>query len=258
MGSFIFLGTGASAGVPVIGCKCPVCLSQDPHNKRLRPSILLTLGSKRLLIDTGPDFRTQALRQGVEALEGVILTHSHFDHVAGLDELRALYFKTRQPLPVLVSASTYEDLKIRYYYLFERPPTGYSFTAQLDFQILPGERGEGEFQGVPFTYVTYEQGGMKVNGFRWGDFAYISDIRLYSESVIEDLKGVKIVVVSALRQEPTLLQFSVGEAIEFSKKIGATQTYLTHISHELDHEETARSLPAGVMLGYDGLQVGLP
>lgn len=252
---FLFLGTGGSGGVPMIGCRCPVCISEDPHNKRYRPSGLLTINGKQLLIDAGPDFRMQALHFCINHLDGVLLTHTHFDHVAGLDELRAYYLLQRKNLPILVSQATLHDLKRRYDYLFKDKSWGVSLAAQLDFHVLESSRGTTEFVGIPLDYVSFEQGGMEVNGYRFGSFAYISDIRNYPETIFEDLSGVEILVLSALRHEPSMMHFHIEEAIAFSRKIGAKNTYFTHIGHELEHTSTNRSLPKGFSLAYDGLKL---
>ena len=255
MAEFIFLGTGGSSGTPMIGCHCPICSSKDPHDKRLRPSGLLRVGGKNVLIDTGPDLRCQALTHHIEHLDGVLLTHSHFDHVAGLDELRIYYLMSRENLPILVSKATLADLKRRYDYLFREKSWGMSLAAQLDFHVLEEARGETEFVGIPLTYMSYEQGGMEVNGYRFGPFAYISDIRSYPETIFEDLAGVEILVLSALRHKPSVMHLNIEEAIVFSQKVGAKTTYFTHVNHELGHQETNQSLPEGFSLAYDGLSV---
>lgn len=253
--SFLFLGTGASGGIPMVGCNCSICHSENPHNKRLRPSGLLSLGDKKILIDTGPDLRYQLLRGSIDHLDGVILTHTHFDHIAGLDELRAFYMLKRQVLPLLLSFSSLEDLKRRYDYLFKQRSWGVTLAAQLHFQVLENERGETEFLGVPLRFMTYEQGGMRVNGYRFGEFAYVTDIRNYPESIFQDLEGVRYLVLSALRTTPSPVHFTFEEAIAFVRKIGPKQVFFTHISHEVDHEKIGKTLPPGFALGYDGLTI---
>lgn len=255
MNEFLFLGSGGSTGIPVIGCTCPVCTSLDPHNKRLRPSGVVVLGKKRVLIDAGPDFRFQALRYHLDDLDGVLITHTHFDHIAGLDELRTYNIIHKKRLPVLVSEPSYRELQKRYDYLFHEKNTFQSYTAQLDFQILEGERGEVNFLDIPIGYMSYEQGGMQVNGYRFGTFAYISDICHYPETIFEDLKGVRILVVSALMRRTSPMHLNLDEAVEFSRKVGAKETYFTHMNHELDHAETNASLPEGFQLAYDGLKL---
>lgn len=254
-GEFLFLGTGASAGTPMIGCRCPVCTSKDPLNKRLRPAGLVTLGEKKILIDAGPDFRAQALQYGIDRLDGVLITHAHADHVSGLDELRVYYILYRKPLPMLASKTTLKELQRRFDYIFREKIQGISLTAQLDFHTLEEERGVVDFAGVSFRYMTYTQGDMSVNGYRFGDFAYISDIHDFPETIFEDLQGVNELVVGALRHEPSTMHFTIEEAIAFGRRVGAKNTYFTHIAHDLDHAETNKTLPKGFSLAYDGLKV---
>lgn len=250
---FLFLGTGASTGVPMIGCHCAVCLSKEAYNKRLRPSGLLRIGAKQLLFDAGPDLRLQLLTHQIDHLDGVLLTHTHFDHVAGLDELRSLYLIYKEIMPVLVSEATHHDLRKRYDYLFRAKSFGVSLIAQLDFHVMEGSRGTLDFLGVPLRYMTYEQGGMLVSGYRIGSFAYISDISHYPETIFEDLSGVRILVVSAARHEPSMMHFTLDEAISFAQRVGAQETYITHMGHELEYHTTKAYLPKGVSMAYDGL-----
>lgn len=255
-GTLQFLGTGGSVGVPVIGCSCAVCHSPDPLNQRLRPSVLVRVAHRQFLIDAGPDFRMQALRYGITHVDGLLLTHAHHDHTAGFDDLRPIYYKRQSPLPILLSADTARDIQQRYYYLF-RPNPGqeHHFEARFDLQLLPEEAGEVIFESVPIGYVTYTQGGMAVNGFRIGNLAYISDIRGYQPLLIDQLKGIKTLIISALRYIPSPLHFSVDEAIDFAKQLKAETVWLTHISHELEHHQTNAYLPANMRLAYDGLQI---
>jgi phosphoribosyl 1,2-cyclic phosphate phosphodiesterase len=250
---FLFLGTGGSSGIPMIGCHCEVCTSLDPCNKRLRPSGLLTWQGKRLLIDVGPDFRTQALRYGIDHLDGILISHSHYDHIAGIDELRAYYLHHRIPLPVLLSKSTYLDLKRRYDYFFQKRSLETSLPAQLDFHVIEEMRGEISFLDLPVGFTLYEQATMPVTGFRFGMFAYISDIRQYPDTIFDDLKGLEILVLSMLRQEASFMHLNLEEAIAFAKRVGASQTYFTHMSHEIEHAKVCALLPEGLHLAYDGL-----
>lgn len=245
-GRFLFLGSGGSMGVPVIACTCAVCTSNSPSNKRLRSSGLLQVGGKTILIDAGPDFREQALKYHVNHLDGILLTHTHFDHIGGIDDLRVYYFMLHQRLPCLLSQETFDELKIRYHYLMD---------TQLDFQILKDDFGKVDFQGIPLCYFSYSQAGMKVTGYRVGTFAYVSDIRKYSDEVLEALQGVEILVLSALRFSASEMHFSVDEAIAFARKVGAKKTWLTHIAHDLDHEKTNELLPPDIRMGYDGLEI---
>jgi phosphoribosyl 1,2-cyclic phosphate phosphodiesterase len=253
--TFLFLGTGASTGVPVIGCSCAVCASSSPYNKRLRPSALIRKGKKQLLIDPGPDFRQQALTHKLDRLDGTLLTHTHFDHIAGIDELRIYYLLQKKALPCLLSSETLKELKGRYGYLFEPVDPGGTLTAQLDLHLLPEDQGEIDFLGVKIGYFSYFQGSMKVTGYRIGDLAYIADIRSYEDSIFKMLIGIETLVISALRGEPTRTMFSLNEAVFFAQKIGAKRTLITHMNHELEYETVNRQLPAGIQLAYDGMEV---
>ncbi len=254
-GQFLFLGTGGSSGIPMIGCTCPICTSNDPRNQRLRPSGLLTCSNQRILIDAGPDFRCQALHHLIIHLDGVLITHSHFDHIAGLDELRIYYLLQHQPLPVLLSEPTYRDIQKRFDYFFQERSHGISLPAQLKFQVIHEKRGKLTFLGIEIGFTRYEQAGMSVTGFRIGDFAYISDIRLYPETIFEDLAGVETLCLGMLREETSRMHFNLDEAIAFSQKIGAQKTYFTHMSHEVEHAAVSAKLPEGFYLAYDGLTV---
>lgn len=253
MSKLLFLGTGGSVGIPVIGCSCVTCSSTDPLNKRLRPSVLLLLPHRKFLIDVGPDFRMQALHYGIIDLDGVLLTHAHHDHVSGIDDLRPLCYRRQSPLPILLSRETAEDLRSRYYYLFQnnREKKEPSF----DLQVLPHDMGQVMFEGILIQYVSYKQGGMSVNGFRIGDLAYLSDIRDFSPSLFEKLKGTKYLIISALRHTPSPLHFCLDEAIEFGKQLKAEHIWLTHVSHDLEHHQTTAHLPSNVHLAYDGLEI---
>lgn len=251
-GTFLFLGTGASSGVPKIGCGCAVCRSTDSRNQRLRPSGVIEVAGKRLLLDVGPDFRQQMLRAGLDHLDGMLLTHTHYDHIAGIDELRALNFKLQGPFPTLLSKESLADLHVRYSYMFTK---GVSVTASLDCTVLPDEAGEVEFLGIKVGYISYRQGNMKVNGYRIGNFAYVTDIREFGEDIYPFLKGVDQLVLSALRPDSSKLHLSLDEAVEIARKAGVGQTWLTHLSHEIDHEAVMKRLPANVQPGYDGQQL---
>lgn len=252
-GKLIFLGTGGSVGVPMIGCSCDVCRSSDPLNHRLRPSALLRIQNKQFLIDAGPDFRLQALRTGLTHLDGLLLTHAHHDHTAGIDDLRPIYYRRESPLPVLLSDETAKEVRLRYGYLFDSRHE--DFIPRFNLHLLRDEAGEIVFENLLIHYVTYKQGGMSVNGYRIGELAYLSDIRHFPSSIFERLQGVKILIISALRYTPSPLHFSVDEAIDFAKQLKAEQVWLTHLSHELEHHQTNAYLPSHIRLAYDGLEI---
>jgi phosphoribosyl 1,2-cyclic phosphate phosphodiesterase len=256
-GEALFLGTGGSMGTPVIGCHCSVCKSSSPFNHRLRPSLLLTVENRRYLFDIGPDFRLQALKYGIEEINGVILTHSHYDHIGGLDELRIFYFRKQLPLPFLVSAETFEEIKLRYHYMMPSVQKQRAYPVQFDFQVLQEDQGFFEFENLPLSYFSYEQKGMKVTGVRIKDFAYVVDILTYPTTIFQSLKGVKTLVIDGTAWERTAAHLGITEIIEFAKKVGCKRTYLTHIAHEIDHEKVQTELPDGVQLAYDGLKLKL-
>lgn len=251
LGKFLFLGTGSSAGVPLIGCKCSVCTSSSPKNKRFRPSGVIYAGGKALLIDIGPDFHCQAIQFQVDYIDGLLLTHTHYDHIAGIDEVRIFNVRQKKSLPCLLSSESYEEIQKRYYYFFNKE----GLSAKFEFIPLEKDRGEVEFLGLKIGYCSFTQGGMKVTGFRLGEFAYISDIQKYDDSFFPALEGVETLVLSALRPEPSPFHLSFEEAIAFSKRVGARHTWLTHVGHFMDHDALNALLPPQIRMAYDGLKV---
>lgn len=252
-----FIGTGSSHGVPVIGCSCERCLSEDEKNKRLRSSLYLNIGGKELIVDAGPDLRAQALKYSIRHLDGVIFTHAHQDHTGGVDDLRVYHFKNKAPLPCLVSKETAEDLKKRFYFMFQQQPHEIEHTKRLSLTILEKPFGNVDFLGVPLRYFSYDQVGMQVLGLRIGSFAYVTDIKKYDPSIFDELKGVKTLVISALKFTPSFMHFTVDDAVDFIQKVNPEKAYLTHIAHELDHEKTNAYLPERIKLAYDGLKIEL-
>lgn len=242
-------------GIPIIGCDCSICTSDNPSNKRLRPSALITINDRNFLIDAGPDLREQALRYQLKMLHGLLLTHAHNDHVAGLDELRMFFKYHGAPIPLLMSPETYHDVAARFAYIFKDSQQVSGLVPQFDIKLLAESQGEVEFADLKIGYVSYKQAGMRVNGFRFGDLAYISDIHDYSDAIFQQLTGVKTLVVTAIRFTPSPIHFSIDEAIAFSQKVGAEHTWITHIGHELEHEKANAYLPPHIRLAYDGLKI---
>lgn len=251
----LFLGTGGSMGTPVIGCQCPVCTSSHDKNRRQRPSALIKVRDKKILIDCGPDFKDQALKYKIDSLDGIIFTHAHNDHTAGIDDLRIYCLRTGNPLPCLLSPDTADDIKTRFYYLFEEKEPYKDLLSRFAMKTLEGLRGKVQFLGMEISYFSFYQLGMRVDGFRFGDLAYVSDIKVYPETIFDDLKGVRTLIVSALRFQPSPMHFNIDEAVDFAKRVGAERTWFMHIAHDLDHKTGSDYLPKGIQLAYDGLQI---
>ena len=243
-------------GVPTLGCDCEVCTSADPHDKRLRPSVLLRWherGRERVVVvDTGPDFREQALRSGLTRVDAVFYTHSHADHIMGLDDLRPLsftVFREGGPIPLYASAETTKVLENIFEYTFS-PQATYPNRARVQLHPL-AERTA--VHGVEFLRIPVLHGPMEIAGFRFGSAAYLTDVSAIPEESFALLEGLDYLVLSALRHKPHPTHATVEQALGWAHRIGAKQTWLTHIAHELGHKQTNQALPAGVALAYDGL-----
>ncbi len=258
-GRLTFLGTGTSMGVPTLGCECAVCTSSDPRDRRLRPSVLVQWtadggGERVVLIDTGPDFREQALRTRLRHIDAVLYTHPHADHILGLDDLRPLSFPSIHPdgpIPLYAAPQTSQVLERIFDYHFSSTST-YATRARVRLEPLAGTIRVHEAE---FTCVPVMHGRMKIAGFRFGDAAYLTDVSEIPESSFALLTGLNTLVLPALRHQPHPSHATVKQAVEWAQRIGARQTWLTHIAHELGHEVTNRMLPPGVAGAYDGLEV---
>jgi len=243
------LGTGTSQGVPVVGCRCAVCFSDNPLDRRLRSSALLEVNGVVILIDTGPDVREQLLRAGVTRIDAVLFTHEHQDHTAGLDDLRPLYFAQKQPIPLYCSEAVERRLRQQYAYVFENED--YPGVPQFEFhRIGPGK---GSVAGIEITALPLWHGSMPVLGFRWGPIAYLTDFNRIDPEVISELKGIKLLIISALHKSPHHSHWHLEGALECARHIGAPEVRLTHISHRMGLADAVNpELPRGVQLWYDG------
>jgi phosphoribosyl 1,2-cyclic phosphate phosphodiesterase len=249
-----FLGTGTSQGVPIIGCNCETCLSEDKRDKRLRQAIMITLDDgKNIVIDIGPDFRYQMLREKVQDVEAILITHEHNDHVAGLDDVRPFNFKHRKDMPIYAVNRVIDILKYRFDYVFATNP--YSGVPRIN--LLEVEKSKSfEIAGQPIIPIEVLHYKLPVLGFRFNDFTYLTDIKTITDEELEKVKGTKILVLGALQREQHISHLTVEEAIELSNKIKPEITYLTHISHRLGkYEDVIKTLPKGITLAYDGLKI---
>ncbi|MCE2995806.1 MAG: MBL fold metallo-hydrolase [Cyclobacteriaceae bacterium] len=248
------LGTGTSQGVPVIGCSCEVCQSMDYRDKRLRVSVHIELEGKSFVIDTGPDFRQQMLRENISQLDAVLLTHSHKDHIAGLDDIRAFNFMQQRDMPVYGTNATLQQLRTVFYYAFEE--TRYPGTPQI--QLMTIDEQPFHVLDIPIIPLPVMHLRMPVLGFRIGGFSYITDANFISPETMNRLVGTEVLILNALQREPHISHFTLQEAIDIAKKVGARQTYFTHISHKLGlHKVIEKELPNSIALGFDGLSFEL-
>ncbi|MFC1725970.1 MBL fold metallo-hydrolase [candidate division KSB1 bacterium] len=248
----LFLGTGTSYGVPEIGCKCPVCISDDPKNKRLRPSVFIEFKNKNILIDTTPDFRAQMLNNNIIRIDNVLFTHYHADHIMGLDDIRRFNTIQNKRLPVYGDRKTIERIKKIFFYAFEEGNPFDTYFPKLDSFIIDGPF---EFEGVIIEPVEVYHGGMPVLGFRIGDFAYLTDCNKIPENSLKKLNNLKALVFGTLRFDKHISHFSIPEAIEAANKIKPRKTYFTHISHSIDHSIAEKMLPENTFIAYDGLEI---
>ena len=243
-------------GVPTVGCGCAVCTSPDPHDRRLRPSILVRWREgdldRGVVVDTGPDFREQALRAGLTRVDAVFYTHGHADHIFGMDDLRPLSFVAAREggqIPLYASEDTAEALRRVYDYTFS-PEATYPTRARVRIEIL-GERTN--VHGADFLRVPVQHGTLPILGFRFGRSAYLTDVSEIPETSFALLEGLDCVILSALRHKPHPSHATLDQAVQWAKRIGARQAWFTHIAHDLGHAETNRTLPPGMALAYDGL-----
>ena len=249
-----FLGTGTSQGVPVIACDCEVCTSTDWHDNRLRTSIMIESADKTVVIDSGPDFRYQMLREKVKHLDAIVFTHEHKDHVAGLDDIRAFNYKQNTPVDVYATTRVQDALKREFSYIFAE--FKYPGIPQLNMHTIDLE--PFDIGSIHFTPVEVMHYKLPVLGFRINDFTYITDAKTVTETEKQKIKGSKILVINALQTQSHISHFTLDEALLFAQEIGAEKTYLTHISHRLGkHQVVSQLLPTGIELAYDGLKLDI-
>jgi len=247
------LGTGTSQGVPVIGCTCEVCHSADIRDKRLRTSALIRIGNTHIAIDTGPDFRQQMLRTNTTKLDAVLFTHEHNDHIIGLDDVRTFNFMSRSPMQVYATEQVEAELRQRFAYVFAK--NRYPGAPRVEIKRISKDI-PFTVEGVQIIPIEVMHGKMPVLGFRFGDFAYITDMKTISREELKKLEGLSVLVLNTLHRREHHSHINLQQALELILKINPKQVWLTHISHTMGlHAEVEKELPENVRLGYDGLKI---
>ncbi len=248
-----FLGTGTSQGIPVIGCQCEVCASTDPRDHRLRTSVLLSDDQLNIAIDCGPDFRQQMLRSKVGHLDALLLTHEHNDHVIGMDDVRPFNFRSGKNMPVYATTAVQQKIKTRFAYIFDVNP--YPGSPRLEFHTIDREK-PFYIQHLKVQPIEVWHGRLSVLGFRFGDFAYITDAKTIELKELNKLKGINTLVLNALHHRVHHSHLNLAEALEWISRIRPQRAYLLHISHRMGRHQTVSSqLPESVFLAYDGLEL---
>ena len=247
-----FLGTGTSQGVPVIGCNCDVCLSHNPKDKRLRSSVLINVDGSTLVIDTGPDFRQQMLRENVKKLDAVLFTHSHKDHTAGLDDIRPYNFRSKKPMEVFCSNDVLSSLKMEFSYIFA--DFKYPGVPKVNINLI--DESIFNFNNISITPIKALHHKLPVHGFRIKDFVYLTDISEISQEEKKKILNADIIVLDSLRKEPHLSHLCLQQSIDLIKEVNPKRAFLIHISHLMGlHDEVNSEIPSNISLAYDGLKI---
>jgi len=244
-----FLGTGTSHGVPMIGCDCSVCLSKNPKNTRSRSSILISKDGNNILIDASTDMRMQALKENILHVEAIILTHTHADHVFGLDDIRRYNAIQQAPIPLYADALSIEGIRKTYYYIFESTQEG---GGKPQIEIREISDNALEVCGISVLPLSVLHGSLPVKGYRFGKFAYVTDCSYIPEETLDKMQGLDVLVLGALKKRKHNTHFSLSEALEVVEKLKPKKAFFTHICHELEHEAINKELPPYVQLAYDG------
>jgi phosphoribosyl 1,2-cyclic phosphate phosphodiesterase len=246
------LGSGTSVGVPTIGCHCAVCTSTDPRDNRLRPSILISYQGRNVLVDTTPDFRTQALRAGIERLHAVVYTHAHADHMMGLDDVRPFNFRQSGDIPIYASADTMASIRRCFPYIFDGVQKQTNIP-RIDARLIDG--AAFDLFGLEFLPIPVLHGPQTIYGFRFGNAAYLTDHSEIPASSLDLLRGLDVIFLDALRYKPHPTHSTVERSMKTVELVGARRAFFTHICHDLGHERAESLLPPHIRLAYDGLEV---
>ena len=246
------LGSGTSTGVPTIGCRCEVCTSTDPRDNRLRPSILIRYAGRGILVDTTPDFRTQALRAPIERVDAILYTHAHADHILGLDDVRPFNYRQRSEIPIYAMQETLDAIRRVFQYAFEREPAQTSIP-RLKLHAIEDE--PFDLFGLTIVPLPVMHGEARILGFRFGAAAYITDQSDIPEPTKEKLHGLDVLFLDALRHKPHPTHSTVAQSLRWVEELKPRRTFFTHICHDLGHASTEAALPEGVYLAYDGLEI---
>ncbi|HEV2305168.1 MAG TPA: MBL fold metallo-hydrolase [Candidatus Acidoferrales bacterium] len=244
------LGSGTSMGVPTLGCRCEVCRSQDPHDKRTRPSVLLAYSGRSVVVDTTPDFRQQALRENLDHLDAILYTHAHADHILGLDDIRPFNAKQKSAISIFAAVETLAILRRTFAYVFE-PQSAESSIPQVELHSLDGPF---DLFGAHIIPVPAQHGPLAVHGFRIGSFAYLTDFSSVPSASKNLLRGLDHLILDALRYTPHPMHSTVDQSLALIRELTPKHAWFTHICHDLGHQATNAKLPADVQLAYDGLQ----
>src|SRR3954454_4767547 len=250
--SIFVLGSGTSVGVPMIGCHCKACISTDPRDRRLRPSVLLRLGGKRVLIDTSPDFRDQALRYGIDRLDAILYTHSHADHILGLDDVRPFNFMHKRDIPIYGSSDTLQVIERTFLYVFDKSPTE---SSRPRLTLHSFEYEPIFVDDIKIEPIKAAHGKGTVHGFRFGDCAYLTDHSEIPPESRERLSNLDVLFLDALRHNPHPTHSTVEESLKTVEFLNPKRAFFTHISHDLLHATVESRLPAHVHIAYDGLEI---
>lgn len=261
MGKITFLGTGTSQGVPMIGCNCYVCKSSDSKDNRLRTSAYVEYDGFKILIDCGPDFRQQFLREDITQLDAVILTHQHKDHTGGLDDIRAFNYFRKEAFPIYAEENVQNSLKMEYSYAFSEHK--YPGVPEYDLRTISADPftisktlEDGTVKSITITPIRVYHYKLPILGFRFGNMAYITDGSSIPADQMEKLKGLDLFIINTVRKEKHISHFSLPEALDIIKEVGAPRNYITHLSHQIGtHKELLELLPDNVLPAYDGLKV---